>query len=30
MNNCDLSSKFLLEVAIVITCSGFHKAQLRH
>ena len=30
MNTCDLSSQFLLEVAIVITCSSFHKTQLRH
>jgi len=30
MNNCDLSSQFMVEVAIAITRSGFHKAQLRH
>lgn len=30
MNNCDLSSQFLVQVAIAITRSGFHKAQLRH
>lgn len=30
MNNCDLNSQFLFEVAIVITHSGFHKTQPRH